>query len=77
MIPFPRLFCLILFRGHVTFWEKNYITKWPPYFGVLCKWRCSNSGGCQLHDFKHEGLAKITNSPIVQQFPFAQLLAMP
>ena len=59
-------------KGEVTLQGKNYITKWLPYFGLLCKWRRSNSGDCQLHDFKHAGLAKITNSSIVQQFLLAQ-----
>ena len=72
MISFPRFFCPVLSWGRVTLQEKNYITKWPPYFGLLCKWRRSNSGDTRLHDFKHEGLAKITNSWIVQQFLLAQ-----
>ena len=44
MNPFRRFSCLGLFWAQVTFQEKNYryITKWPPYFHLLCKWKHSN-----------------------------------
>ena len=53
MISFPRLSCLVLSWRHVTIRVKKYRTNGRHIFVVY-------SGDCSLHDFKHEGLAKIT-----------------
>ena len=54
MISFPRLSCLVLSGGHVTFHKKNYITKCD-WIGMLKRFNClsqrslgnqQNSDGC-------------------------------
>ena len=57
MIPFPRFSCL---RAWNISGKELHDNLSPQHFHHLCQWKRSNLGNCQLHDFKHEGLGKIT-----------------
>ena len=60
MISFPRLSCLCFVLTARNNSGEEVHDKMAAIFLSSLQMECSNSGDCSLHDFKHEGLAKIT-----------------
>lgn len=69
MVSFPRSSHHVLLQGHITFLEKNFITKCPAYFHLLWKWRHSNLGDYQLHYFMQT--QRLGEDTVVRQFLLA------
>ena len=75
-IPFPRFSCLVLFQGHVTFPEKNQITKLLQYFVFFA------NGNAQTRvtvgfTTSNKTAWEDNYSSIVQQFYWLSELAVP